>query len=122
MSKQTIVIESAKELSLSDGMIVIKDKESEEIILRPIEDVQMVMIDHHSARVTTPLITRLAKNNASVIYCDETHMPVSMTMDLDSNTIQSKRFQYQLSASAFSNDIKPSVNSLKVKRKDAVNN
>ena len=103
MSKQTIVIESAKELSLSDGMIVIKDKESEEIILRPIEDVQMVMIDHHSARVTTPLITRLAKNNASVIYCDETHMPVSMTMDLDSNTIQSKRFQYQLSASVPTN-------------------
>lgn len=103
MAKQILVIETAKELSLSEGMIAIKDKETGEIIFRPLEDVQTVMIDHHSARITTPLITKLAKNNASVIYCDETHMPVSMTMDIESNTIQSQRFQAQLSASSPTN-------------------
>ena len=63
MSKQTLVIETAKELSLNNGMIVITDKETGEMNLRPLEDVQMIMIDHHSARMTTPLITKLAKNN-----------------------------------------------------------
>lgn len=58
------------------------------------------MLDHHSAKITAPLMSRLAMNNASVIYCDETHMPVSMTMDLDSNTLQGKRFKNQLEASA----------------------
>ena len=98
MSKQTLVIETAKELSLNNGMIVITDKETGEMNLRPLEDVQMIMIDHHSARVTTPLITKLAKYNVSVVFCDETHMPASMTMDLESNSLQSKRFQCQLSA------------------------
>ena len=54
MSKQTLVIETAKELSLNNGMIVITDKETGEMNLGPLEDVQMIMIDHHSARMTTP--------------------------------------------------------------------
>lgn len=100
MAKQTLVIETAKELSLRDGMIAITDKETGKIVFRPIEDVQLIMLDHHSAKITAPLMSRLAMNNASVIYCDETHMPVSMTMDLDSNTLQGKRFKNQLEASA----------------------
>lgn len=103
MAKQTLIIETAKELSLNDGMIVITDRETGEMILRPLEDVQMIMLDHHSARITTPLMSKLAKNNASVIYCDETHMPVSMTMDLESNTLQGKRFKDQLEASVPTN-------------------
>lgn len=103
MAKQTLVIETAKELSLRGGMIVITDKETGEISLRPIEDVQLIMLDHHSAKITIPLISRLAMNNASVIYCNESHMPVSMTMDLESNTLQAKRFREQLGASVPTN-------------------
>ena len=51
MSKQTLVIETAKELSLNNGMIIIMDIETGEMSLRPLEDVQMIMIDHHSASV-----------------------------------------------------------------------
>lgn len=97
MAKQTLVFESAKELSLSDGMMVITDRETGEITLRPLEDIQMVMVDNHSVKMTIPLITRLVKNNVSIVLCDEKHMPVSMMMDLESNTLQSKRFQCQLS-------------------------
>lgn len=99
MAKQTLVIESAKELSQRDGMIVIADRETGDEVLRSLEDVQMIMIDHHSARITVPLITRLVRNNVSIVFCDEKHMPVTMMLDLDSNTLQSKRFQHQLSAS-----------------------
>lgn len=98
MAKQTLVFESAKELSLSGGMIVITDKDSGEVVIRPIEDVQMIMVDNHSVRITIPLITKLVKHNVGIVFCDEKHMPTSMMMDLDSNTLQSKRFQHQLSA------------------------
>ncbi|MBQ9232004.1 MAG: type II CRISPR-associated endonuclease Cas1 [Prevotella sp.] len=98
MAKQTLVFESAKDLSLSDGMIVITDKDTGEITLRSLEDVQMIMVDNHSVRITIPLMTRLVKNNVSIVICDERHMPVSMMMDLESNTLQSKRFQCQLAA------------------------
>lgn len=103
MAKQTLVIETAKELSLNGGTIVITDRNTGEVTLRSLEDVQMVMIDNHSARMTVPLITRLVRNNVGIVYCDEKHTPVSMMMDLDSNTVQSKRFQHQLSASVPTN-------------------
>ena len=82
MARQTIVIESPKELSLREGMIVIADRETAEEILRPLEDILMIMIDHHSARITVPLINKLASYNVCVVFCDEKHMPVTMTMDL----------------------------------------
>ena len=103
MAKQTLVIESAKELSLNGGMIVITDKETGGVDLRPLEDVRMLMIDHYSVKLSVPLITWLSKNNVSIVYCDETHMPVTMMMDLESNTLQSKRFQAQLSATVPTN-------------------
>ena len=79
--------------------MVITDRDTGEIILRSLEDIQMILIDNHSVRMSVPLIVRLAENNVSIVVCDEKHMPVSMMMDLESNTLQSKRFQYQLSAS-----------------------
>ena len=100
MARQTLVIESPKDLFLRNGMIVMADKETGEEIHRSIEDVRMIMIDHHSARITVPLITKLATNNVCIVFCDEKHMPVTMTMDLESNVLQSKHFQAQLETSA----------------------
>ena len=71
MAKQTLVFESAKELSLNNGMIVITDRESGEIVLRALEDVQMIMVDHHSVRLSIPLIVKLVMNNVSIVLCDE---------------------------------------------------
>jgi len=99
MAKQTLVFESPKELSLKDNMIVIKDRDTEEMTLRSLEDIRLIMIDNHSVRITVPLISRLSKLNIGVVFCDEKHMPTAMLMDLESNSLQSKRFRYQLSAS-----------------------
>jgi len=45
-------------MSLRGGKIVIADRQTDEEVLRPLEDVQMIMIDHHSARITVQLINR----------------------------------------------------------------
>ena len=70
MAKQTLVFESAKELSLNNGMLAITDKDSGEITLRSLEDVQMIMIDNHSVRMSIPLIVKLVKNNISIVYSE----------------------------------------------------
>lgn len=98
MAKQTLVFESPKELSLKGGMMVIADRKTEETTFRSLEDVQMVMIDNHSVRITVPLITKMSSLNIGVVFCDEKHMPVSMLMDMESNSLQSKRFRCQLNA------------------------
>ena len=99
MAKQTIVFESPLELSLKEGMIVITDKDKNKSTLRSLEDIQLVMIDHYSVRISVPLITEFSKYNIAVVFCDKKHMPVSMLMDLDSNVLQSKHFRFQLAAS-----------------------
>ena len=99
MAKQTLVFESPMELSLRDGMIVITDRSTEKTSLRSLEDIQLVMIDHHSVRISVPLVIEFSKYNIAVVFCDEKHMPVSMLMDLDSNVLQSKHFRFQLAAS-----------------------
>lgn len=57
------------------------------------------MIDHHSVRLTILLINRLAENNVAVVFCNERHMPVTMLMDLDSNSVQTRHFKAQIEAS-----------------------
>lgn len=99
MAKQTLVIETPKELSLRGNMIVISEKSTGMEILRPLEDVRMLIIDHHSVRITVPLVIELTKNNVAIVVCDEKHMPISMMLDLESNTQQSMRFQKQISVS-----------------------
>jgi hypothetical protein len=45
MAKQTLVFESPMELSLKGGMIAITNRESGEMTLRSLEDIQFIMID-----------------------------------------------------------------------------
>ena len=46
------IIKSPKELSLKDNMIVIKDRDTEEMTLRSLEDIRLIMIDNHSVRIS----------------------------------------------------------------------
>ncbi len=52
MAKQTLVFESAVELSLNGEMILISDKATGEKTLRSIEDIRLFLIDNHMVRIT----------------------------------------------------------------------
>lgn len=97
MSKRTIYITSAAELSVEHNQLHIKTEQQEDC-LRSIEDLGAVIVDHHSTHLTVPLINLLSQNNVRVVFCNEQHMPVTMLMDLDSNVLQSKHFRAQLEA------------------------
>ncbi len=99
MSKQTLVFSSAADLSLQNGMICIEKEEMSFPEFRSIEDVRMVLIDHHSVHVTIPLLNALSEANVAVVLCDERHYPKSMLMDLASNVRQTSVFSKQLEAS-----------------------
>ena len=103
MAKQTLVFESAVKLSLNGEMMVISDRETGEHTLRSIEDIRLVLIDNRQVNVTVPLLTKLSEHNVGVVFCNDCHMPVSMLMDLDSNSLQGKRFQCQIAAKAPTN-------------------
>ena len=63
----------------------------------PIEDIGIIIIDHYGVTISQFLISKLNENNVSVVFCNERHMPTSMLLNLDGNSVQTERFNAQVS-------------------------
>ncbi len=106
MIKRTLYFGNPAYLSLSSRQLVIRKSESqkegaqgENICTRAIEDIGVIVIDHPQITLTSALIAALLDNNVALITCDSHHMPTGLLLPLSGNTIQSERFQAQVSAS-----------------------
>lgn len=66
---------------------------------RPIEDIGVVVIESEQVTLTSCLISTLLENKVAVIVCDSKHMPSGLMLPLEGNTLQSERFDAQISAS-----------------------
>ena len=98
MIKQTLLFTNPASLSLKYGQLVITQKESEEVITRPIEDIGFIVVANQMVSMTIPLLNYLAEYNVSVIFCDNKQMPKSMLMTLDGNKTLQESYRYQLDA------------------------
>lgn len=65
----------------------------------PIEDIGIVIIDHHGVSTSQFLISKLLENNTAVIFCNEKHHPNGLLLNLDGNSLQSEKFKKQINAS-----------------------
>lgn len=103
MIKQTLCFCNPAYLSLSLGQLVIELPESADSpkrkVTRPIEDIGVIVIESPQVTLTSSLMAALLANNVSLITCDSKHMPSGLLLPLESHTIQSERFQNQISAS-----------------------
>lgn len=103
MIKRTLCFSHPAYLSLRNGQLVIKldkhDDEPEKQVTIPIEDIGFVVLDNRQITITHGAMAALLDNNASVVTCDEQHMPVGLMLPLEGHTVQQERFQDQLSAS-----------------------
>ena len=48
---------------------------------------------------SVPAINALTDNNCAVVFCNALHMPSSMLMNLESNSVQSETYRHQIDAS-----------------------
>ena len=111
MIKKTLYFGNPAYLSLRMGQLVIKLPEVEKatslpesmkvqsVVTRPIEDIGIVLLDNKQITITQGLLEALLENNCAVITCDSHCMPVGLMLPLCGNSIQSERFQDQISAS-----------------------
>lgn len=65
----------------------------------PIEDLGVVILDNKQITVTQGLMEHLMERNVAVVTCDSTHMPAGLLLPLNVHTLQSERFQAQISCS-----------------------
>jgi len=98
MLKRTIIISSPTYLSLRNSQILILRKDKD-IYSEPIEDIGYILLDHPQITLSLPLLNAFRENNTAVIFCDGSHHPRSMLLNLDGNTLQNELFRAQISAS-----------------------
>lgn len=65
----------------------------------PIEDIGAVVLESRQITITNALLSALLDNNAAIITCDESRMPVGLLLPLSGHTQQSERFQAQINSS-----------------------
>lgn len=65
----------------------------------PIEDIGVLVLEHQQITITHGVMAALIQNNAAVITCDQSHMPIGLHLPLDGGHTQTERFRYQLDAS-----------------------
>lgn len=111
MIKKTLYFGNPAYLSLRMEQMVIKLPEVEKatdissvtkeqsVVTRPIEDIGIVVLDNKQITITQGLLEALLENNCAVITCDSHRMPVGLMLPLCGNTVQSERFQDQISTS-----------------------
>ena len=103
MIKRTLCFSNPAYLSMQNRQLLVRlekhGSEPERQTTIPIEDIGIVVLDNPQITLTHGLMTALLDNNASVITCDSHHMPVGLMLPLEGHTVQSERFQEQLSSS-----------------------
>ena len=103
MIKRTICFSHPAYLSLLNRQMVVKlerhDDEPEKQATIPIEDIGVVVLDHRQITLTHGVMAALLDNNAAVVTCDNSHMPVGLMLPLEGHTVQQERFQDQLGSS-----------------------
>lgn len=103
MIKRTLCFSHPAYLSLRNGQLVVKLErhydEPEKQATIPIEDIGVVVLDHRQITLTHGVMAALLDNNAAVVTCDISHMPVGLMLPLEGHTVQQERFQDQLSSS-----------------------
>ena len=66
----------------------------------PIEDLGILILQHPGIVITQSVVTRCQKNNTAILFCDERHLPISITLPLwTGHSLHTKVLREQLSAS-----------------------
>lgn len=111
MIKRTLCIESPAHLKCRNDQLVVSfigikgmparsgtDGEDVPEKTVPVEDIGILILEHHQITISHYLLDRLLLNNTAVVTCNATHHPTGMFLNLDGNTLQSERFRAQVNA------------------------
>lgn len=102
MIKRTLYFGNPARLSLKDQQLSVEaTNDLGEPVSKSaaVEDIGVVVIDSPQVTLTSGLIQALQENKVALITCDHRHMPQSLLLPLEGNTIQQERYEAQLGAS-----------------------
>lgn len=80
---RAIWIKRRAKLSLQNNYMVIREASDESRIF--IEEMKVLLIDNQQTTLTSALFSSLVKSGVTIINCDHSHLPVSVTLALHSH-------------------------------------
>jgi CRISP-associated protein Cas1 len=89
---------NAAYLKCKNKQLVVTLTDSGEVRNVPLEDIGILVLDHHSITVSQQVLALLLENNAAVITCNYNHHPTGLLLNLDGHTTQQERFEAQVNA------------------------
>lgn len=100
MLKRTIYIGSPSYLKVKLNQMQVIEPQTKEIKgTIPIEDMALLLLDHHQITLSTQLINHLMGNTVAIIHCDNHHLPNGLMLPMVGHTELSQRWRIQLEAS-----------------------
>lgn len=100
MIKRTIDISEQSYLHLQHQQLCV-DRGGETIAQIPIEDLGILILQHPAIVITQAVIARCQQNNVAILFCDERHLPISITLPLwKGHSLHTKVLRSQLALTA----------------------
>ncbi len=99
MLKRTLFFVNPYHLSVRNKQLVVTNKQNNLDKTIPIEDIGFIILDNKQITITQSVFEEFAINNVALIVCNEKHHPVTMNLNLETNTLQGELFSLQLSVS-----------------------
>lgn len=100
MLKRSIYIGNPSYLKLKQNQLLVQCPETKETKgTVPIEDMALLMLDHHQITLSSQLLNHLMGNTVAVIHCDQHHLPNGLMLPMYSHTELTERWRVQLEAS-----------------------
>lgn len=97
MIKRTIYISNPAKLTTRDKQLLI-DRENEQVVSIPIEDIGFVILDHYGISLSQPVLSRLVDNNVAIVTTNDRHMPNGMFLNLEGHSTQAEHISHQINA------------------------
>lgn len=95
MSKRIVEISQRAHLRLHNQQLVV-EREGNDPVQVPIEDLGLLLLDSHSITHTQQLLSACWQNNVAVVLCDEKHLPGAILLPLEGHTLQSRIMAQQI--------------------------
>jgi CRISPR-associated protein Cas1 len=94
--KRSLVITQPASISLDLGRL--KVQSSEKSITIPVEDLDIVVLDHSAIQITGPLLGKLCSQGVCTVVSDEKHMPVGLLLPFQNNVLTAQILRGQIGA------------------------
>lgn len=98
MLKKTLLFSNKCSITSKLEQLVINSENTNKTI--PIEDIGFIVIDNPEIYISIHALNLLVENNASIIICNNSHLPNGMFLNLNSHHTQQEVFKNQIEASA----------------------